>query len=45
MPNSLTWWIVDFALLFLIWMLAVRAYRGAQPEQRSAIARRQGDEK
>ncbi len=40
MPNSLTWWIADFVLLFLVWMLAVQAYRGAQPGQRVAIARR-----
>jgi hypothetical protein len=40
MPNSLTWWIADFVLLFLVWMLAVQAYRGAQPRQHVAIARR-----
>lgn len=28
MLTSLTWWIADFGLLFLIWMLTVQVYRG-----------------
>jgi len=40
MPNSLMWWIADFELLLLIWVLGVQAYRRTQPGQQAAVARR-----